>query len=211
MDLATVLKTRAEDRDFDWEERFFKALSESKLHVLAAEPQTGPDGWPYLLTSTATGATDSAQQILHWLSDKGIGLVVNPEQEYPDFVFNWGMLWHFKETGRFVLNQAEVTSVGVVEIADKSKLISGPPTEKYLPKYVRQILRDFFRDQGLLQVKICMISQDGKNYDIGFSLESLGNPEQKEHQGIAEAISWFLPPHYSILIVSERNLPFENL
>lgn len=212
MDLATVLKTKPENRDFDWEERFFKAVTEAKLHVLAAEPQTGPDGWPYLLTSNAEGATDSAQQILHWLSDKGIGLVVNPEQEYPDYVFNWGMIWHFKETGRFVLPQDQMAPLdGKVEIQDKSKMIAGPPTEKYLPKYVRQILKDFFRDQGLLQVKIAVLSQDGKHYDLGFSLESLGNPPENEHQGIAEAISWFLPPHYSILLISERNLPFQPL
>jgi hypothetical protein len=35
----------------------------------------------------------------------------------------------------------------------------------------------------------------------------LGNPPTKEHQGIAEAISWFLPPHYSIVLISETGLP----
>ena len=76
---------------------------------------------------------------------------------------------------------------------------------------MRKILRDFFRDQGLLAVKILMMSQDGKNFDLAISLESLGNPPEKEHQGIAEAISWFLPPHYSLLIVSEKGLPSYDL
>ena len=76
-----------------------------------------------------------------------------------------------------------------------------------MPKYVRRILKDFFMDQGLLNVKVLMISTDNKFFDFAISLESLGNPPQAEHEGIAEAISWFLPPHYSILLISEKNLP----
>jgi hypothetical protein len=55
--------------------------------------------------------------------------------------------------------------------------------------------------------RILVMSTDRKHYDLAFSLESLGNPPTKEHQGIAEAITWFLPPHYSVVLVSEKDLP----
>ena len=29
----------------------------------------------------------------------------------------------------------------------------------------------------------------------------------EEHAGVAEAIAWFLPPHYSVVLVSETGLP----
>jgi hypothetical protein len=54
---------------------------------------------------------------------------------------------------------------------------------------VRNILKEFFRDQGVFAPKILVMSSDRVNYDLVFSLESLGNPPVKEHQGIAEAIS----------------------
>jgi len=86
-------------------------------------------------------------------------------------------------------------------------LHAGPPSPQYLPQYVRNILKEFFRDQGVLMPKILVMSADRKHYDLAISLESLGNPPEKEHQGIAEALSWFLPPHYSIVLVSEKGLP----
>lgn len=206
MSLQEIIKVPDEQRDVQWEYRFFDALAASSLHVVSGEPQQGPDGWPYLLVETREDATEPAPKIIHWLALRGIGLVVNPTRAYPDFVFNYGMLWHFKETGLFVRPQAEVPA-GTVEIGTGQGLHAGPPTQEYLPDYVRTILREFFRDQGLHSVKMLVMSQDRKHYDLAISLESLGNPPPAEHQGVAEAIGWFLPTHYSLVLVSESGLP----
>lgn len=206
MDLQQLTQVPDDQRDFQWEERFFAAFVHDKVSVLSPDPQTGPDGWPYLLTETGTGGTEPVAKILRWLSTKGIGLVVNPGKSYPDYVFNFGMLWHFKETGLFTRPPAEVPA-GTVAIEAGQGLLAGEPTKEFLPDYVRSILREFFRDQSLLAVRILVISQDRKHYDLAFSLESLGSPPEKEHQGILEAIGWFLPPHYSLLLVGEKGLP----
>lgn len=206
MTLTDLLNVPDESRDLHWENQFFDALLVSKVKVLSPDPQQGPDGFPYLLVQTAEDATEPTPKVLNWLAMKGIGLVVNPTKSYPDFVFHYGMVWHFKETGLFVRPQAEVPP-GTVEIQEGQGLHAGPPTPQYLPDYVRSILREFFRDQGLLDVKILVMSQDRKHYDLAVSLESLGNPPAHEHQGIAEAISWFLPGHYSLVLVSEKGLP----
>lgn len=230
VDLKNHLLTKDEDRDFNWDERFFKLFSECDLEILSPDPQIGPDHWPYLMTETVTdsdlgplGATtkdlklqkkqaDSSQKVLRWLSEKGIGLVVNPQrQPYPDFVFSYGMIWYFRETG-FFMNPPNKNLDRSTEIPAHSKLHTGSPTAQYLPKYVREILKNFFRDQGVLSPKILMISTDQVNYDLAFSIESLGNPPASEHKQIAEALAWFLPTHYSIAVVSEDGLPkFENL
>ncbi|MGZ3771763.1 MAG: hypothetical protein ACXVCA_14500, partial [Bdellovibrio sp.] len=174
--------------------------------LLHDAPQKGPDGWPYLLVETSADATEPANKVMQWLALKGVGLVVNPLKGYPDYVFTYGMLWHFKETGLFYRPAAEAP-VGTMEIAEGGKLHAGAPAPHYLPQYVRNILKEFFRDQGVHNPRILVMSSDRKHYDLAFSLESLGNPAVKEHQGIAEAISWFLPPHYSVVLVSEKGLP----
>ena len=211
MDIIELTKVADEKRDPQWEGDFFMQLSQSNLKLMSQDPQVGPDGWPYLMTETAADATEPAQNILQWLATRGMGLVVNPNKEYPDYVFSYGMVWHFKETGLFYRAKPEVSN-GSFELRDGAKLHAGEPTPQYLPQYVRNILKEFFRDQGVFAPKILVISADRVNYDLAFSLESLGNPPVKEHQGIAEAISWFLPPHYSIVLVSENGLPpFVNL
>lgn len=228
--LAAHLQINEDERNQAWEEKFFKLLTESNLQILAEDPQTGPDGWPYLIcdiaTTVATTQTqskqakvDSAQKILHWLSSRGIGLVINSKKlPYPEYVFTFGMIWSFRETGFFIKYQGERTKNSLNKeamqqqaskqfvIEQNSPLKVGAPTVEYLPPYVRAIVKNFLRDQGVFDARILMISVDGENYDLCFSLESLGSPPLAEHEGILEALSWFLPPHYAIALVSESSL-----
>ena len=213
--LEQHLQTKEESRGQDWDEKFFKLFSECDVAFLSEDPQQGPDGWPYLLVETGTntdGRSDSAQKVLNWLSTRGIGLVVNPRKTpYPDYVFSYGMVWSFRETGYFIKFENNSLDKNFV-IDPASSITTGPASAQYLPAYVRGVLKDFFRDQSVFDPKILMVSVDGKHYDLCFSLESLGLPPEAEHEGILEAISWFLPPHYSIAIVSENGLPtFEPL
>ena len=121
------------------------------------------------------------------------------------------MVWSFRETGYFIKYNS--MSEDKQFIIDKNSAIkTGPPSKEYLPEYVRNIIKDFFRDQSLFDARILMISTDGNTYDLCFSLESLNSPPESEHDGILEALSWFLPPHYSLAVVSEKNIPgFESL
>ncbi len=204
--LIELTNTPESERTPEWEVKFFQTLTQSNLELLTADPQQGPDGWPYLLARTAEGATEPAQKMIQWLALKGMGLVVNAQKDYPDYVFSYGMLWSFKETG-FFFKDMEPEKEGVVEFDLNSIKHAGTPTPQYLPDYVRSILREFFRDQGVLAPKILVISQDKIKYELAFSLESLGNPPENEHAGVAEAIGWFLPPHYTLLLVSEKGMP----
>ncbi len=218
MTISELLKTPEQNRDFSWDEKFFKCFSEQQVRLLSQDPQQGPDGWPYIIcetlnandgAETADDQIESTQKLFHWLAGRGIGLVVNPKrQPYPDYVFSYGMIWNFRETGYFIQPNLVQKNAENSEVDyQNKKLFTGSPTEAYLPLPVRKVLKDFFRDQAVLDPKVLMISTDEKNYDFCVSLESIGNPPVSEHSGVAEAISWFLPTHYSIVLVSEAGLP----
>lgn len=209
--MEQLLSQPEQNRGLDWEDRFLLELTESKLQVVSSDPITGPDGWPYLVTRLSAEGTEPAQKILQWLSLRGMGLLVfGPDlgKEEPEFLLTYGMIWNFRETGVFLSrNQNNLPSSGAVQFSLSQLVHAGTPTEKYLPGYVRQILREFFLDQGILRPKILLVSQDRKHYDLAISLDSLGNPPQNEHASIAEAISWFLPSHYSIILIAESGMP----
>lgn len=206
MNLIELSATPDNKRDDQWENQFLKALTEGKVNLLSENPIEGPDGWPYLLAEVGAEATESVQNILNWAATRGVGLVINPTKEYPDYVLSYGMIWSFRQTGWFFRKDLEVPQ-GKTEF-DASKIVhAGTPTEEYLPGFARKILREFLVDQGVIAPKILMVSQDRSHYDLAFSLESLRNPPAEEWEGVAEAIGWFLPPHYSILLVSEKGLP----
>lgn len=208
--LTNLAHSTDNQRDTHWEDRFLHALAGSSVQVLSPDPQTGPDGWPYLMVNTDTmssdaPATEPVQAILQWLATRGMGMAVNPQKSMPDYVLTYGMIWSFRETGKFIrrgLNFDE-DFVGEIKI--------GSPTSEFLPVYVRAILREFFRDQGILEPRITVATNQGRAHLI-FSLDSLRNPPAHEHAGIAEAIGWFLPTHYVVRFATEESLPhFEPL
>lgn len=204
--LESLLQTPDANRDQAWEENFLQSLGSAHFRILSPDPQNGPDGWPYLMVELTTDSNaEPALKVLHWLSEKGIGLVINPQKEYPDYILTYGMVWSFRETGRFLQPAPELAQRS--EISKASIKHAGTPAPQYLPDYVRNIFRDFFRDQGVLSPRILVLSFDGTNYELAFSLESLGNPPESEYDGVAEALSWFLPAHYSILLLSENDMP----
>jgi hypothetical protein len=213
MVLQELVNIPESNRDTSWENSFFQALSQADLSLVNPDPQYGPDGWPYLFAKTDTKEnSESSQKILRWLSERGLGLVLNPDKALPDFVLSYGMIWNFRETGYFYLPKSTTPNQESIQFSNKEIKLSGQPSTTFLPVYVRKIVKEFFQQQGVLAPKILMVSFDGTNFDLAFSLESLGNPPTSEHEGICEAISWFLPTHYSILLTSESNLPlFEVL
>lgn len=206
-----LLSQPADQRDSDWETMVLRDFPKQNVAVLHPDPKPGPDGWPYLWIETGPDADEPVMKILDWLSTRGIGLALNPEKETPDFVFTYGMIWNFRLRGSF-LSAAPERKGGEFILQPGSQVLTGAPSETFLPKYARAVIKQFFLDQGVYAPKILLVSEDKKNFDLCFSFESLGQPLSGEHMGIAEAISWFLPSHYSVAIVSEKAVPgFEPL
>ncbi|MEZ4871792.1 MAG: hypothetical protein R2827_06000 [Bdellovibrionales bacterium] len=194
-------------RNDDWEHHFLNALVQGNVDLDSDQPQPGPDGWPYMLVKTTPKAEEPTRNLLHWLSENGVGLVVNAHKEMPDYVFSYGMIWNFRENGHFLSPNKEDNGLDSVVFEEGEKVHAGDASESYLPKYVRNVFRQFFQQQGIENPKILVISRDQKNYELMISLDSVGNPPKEEHQGILEALSWFLPLNYSLILAPEQGLP----
>lgn len=201
-----LLKISQPKRDHAWEQNFARVLPYGKFTLLFEDAKPGPDGWPYLFVKSDPEGTEYGAQLLNWLSTRGIGLAINPEQSMPDFVLSYGMTWNFKERGSIVTEEkGSRPQTTRLEFKQGDQVLVGQPTEAYLPGYVRKILKQFLMDQGVLAPKIAVIqNKDQTQSDLAFSLESLGGPTADEHAGIAEALAWFLPAHYSVALVSEK-------
>lgn len=211
LDLRHITSQPPAFRDSEWEGAFFEALIEGVVHVEAPTAQAFSDGWPYLYVRTEAGAGEPVRRIIDWLTERGVGLLINGYKDVPDYVFTYGMLWNFRETGRFLTPNKHIPTGGF-ELQPGQKIWTLEPQEKNLPMYVRKILLQFFEDQDILEPKINMVSVDQEHYDFCISLESLSNPPTHEHAGIAEALAWFFPAHYSIALVSEKLIPnFQRL
>jgi hypothetical protein len=201
--IPTLLKVKLQDRDPDWEVQFLSALCHERMSLVQDQPVQGPDSWPYMMLRT--GGDEPMMNLVRWASTRGIGFVVNPDQAMPDYVLTYGMIWNCRERGEFLTPAPEKSSELIIR--DGEQLFAGPPSTTYLPEDVRQVLRDFLKRQRVSAPRVLMLSRDEKDWDLAFSIESLNSPPATEHAGIAEAVSWFLPAHYSVALVSERVVP----
>jgi hypothetical protein len=208
--ISDLLKISDNQRDQKWEDQFLTAFTQSNIQLLTEEPQMGPDSWPYMIVQTSQTSDESAQKLLQWVSTRGIGIVINPHKTFPDFVLTYGMIWHFRETGYFIRRNLtkNINSTESSVQLDLSQANFADPTPEILPDYARKILKEFFIQQNILRPKISTAFWHDNNFDLVISLESIGNPPEADHPDIAEALSWFLPPHYSILFLSEKQLPY---
>ena len=224
--LIRLLATDHDDRDQSWESSFLLELPLTSVRIANPEPQAGPDHWPYLLVET--GGLESSQSansplaheplanILHWLSERGIGLALNTMKPLPDYIFTYGMIWNFREHGEFISSSeadvrpemvgAEKPTNARFEIQNGQQVWVGPPSEAFLPNYARAIIKQFLIDQGAFAPKVLMVSTDQKHYDLCFSIESLKSPPAHEHANIVEALAWFVPAHYAVSLLSEKTV-----
>lgn len=205
-DLDQLLNQPEASRDEAWERDFLLGVVQAKVELTQNQPQQGPDGWPYMLLKTGPQAEEPFTQIVQWAAPKGIGLAINTHKMLPDYIFTYGMVWNFVETGQFT-SLTTPPSEGEVTLKEDEQVILGEPSEKYLPKYARQILKQFLAAQGFEKPRIVvMSSRDYKAVDLVFSIESLNNLKQTEHRILSEAIGWFLPLHYSLIFAQEQSL-----
>jgi hypothetical protein len=207
LDLYQLISQPESYRDDEWERAFLESIREAEVEFISEEPQNGPDGWPYLYVKTSATGHEPISRVIGWLSERGIGLAINPHKMMPDYIFTYGMIWHFRETGQFILHR-DTNPEDKVTYKKEEKWLFGAPTEAYLPKYVRRVMREFFAAQKLTDVQILVAtSEDFKQTDFLFSTESLGHPPASDQRRLAETISWFLPTHYSIVLASQEQLP----
>ncbi len=109
MDFEKLMQQPESARNDQWEREFLDAILSMKVEVQkGGDPLTGPDGWPYLSVRTGRG-DEPVEKVVRWLAGRGIGMVVNAFKMAPDYVFTYGMLWNFIESGRFARsNRPEV-------------------------------------------------------------------------------------------------------
>ncbi len=208
-ELWNWLEVSDEQRHENWERQSLTLLPSAQLQVLTSEPIEGPDSWPYLYVRVSKEPAEPAIKVIEWLKNRGIGLVIDHKegQDYPDLVLSWGQVWWLSHRGLWPAVEASEPNSQKQVIEWSSMHTIGQAHPDIWPPWARGILREFLSQQGVPQGKVLAYSRTGEDLELAFSLESLGLPPESEHQGILEAISWFLPPHFTLALLSEKDAP----
>jgi hypothetical protein len=209
MDFETLIQQPESRRDDRWEQDFLNQFANLKVQVESEDVKQGPDGWPYLFVRThGEQTTESVTSVMSWLAGRGIGMAVNAHKMLPDYIFPYGMVWNFVETGRFLQPPPASAPAGPVDYSNTKGLLMGPPSDQYLPPYVRAVIREFLQSKSFTQPKTLVISTaDYAQVDLLLSTDSLAGLQPDKHQELAESVAWFLPMHYTLVLGQEKGFP----
>ncbi len=205
MDFRQLIQLPESKRDEAWEKRFLQTFAQEKVGIVDdGRPVNGPDGLPYLRVKTE--GEEPVEKVARWLAGRGIGMVVNAHKMIPDYVFTYGMLWNFAETGSFLHPQPTPARADEELIVPEGAMI-GAPSDSYLPPYVRSVLREFLAAQGIHDPQVVVITD--KTYtqtDLVFNQQALGDLTPQDQGSLAQILSWFVPMHYNLAFAPEGSL-----
>jgi hypothetical protein len=209
--LNKLFQTPRTERGAEWKQRLFANVADAALRCANPQIIKGPDDFPYfILFPPDPYQPFQAYTIRHmiddFLLDSGYGVVINPKGNQADWVFSYGDLVNFHINGEFYSNST-TPQIEDKEILEKDeKILISQPSEKYLPKKARSVIRDFLKSMGIEKPQVMLVTRTINEIpvqELAFNLQASQFATAKHFDFTIEHLSWFLPKHYIILTFPE--------
>lgn len=211
--LNALLEIPFEQRDQTWVNTFLDSIAEANLKIGQPEVVIASDGFPYVqLQSVHTDENFQAFVInkqLPTLLMQGFGVVINPQNTQPDWVFSYGDIVNYEINDSFYTEESIFShNKENVAIGSDEKILIGQPSDAILPKYLRNQLREFLKHAGIETPKAMLIARNAEDeanvkQDLVFNFTPHQFTTEEQFQQVGGTIAWFLPKHYSFLFVDE--------
>lgn len=211
--INALVQTPFEQRDAAWVDSFLTAIDQANLKLGNPEVIIANDGFPYIQLQTVD-ANESFHAFvinkqLPSILMQGFGIVINAQNERPDWVFSYGDICNYELNDSFYTDDSifSVNKENVV-IGQDEKILIGQPSDAILPKYLKNQIREFLLHAGIKSPKSMLIARNFEDendakQDLVFNFTPAQFPNEKAFQEVANTVAWFLPKHYSILFIDE--------
>ncbi len=214
--IDSLFRVPFENRDAAWRAQFFSNVAEASFRCGEPQVMRGPDGFDYFTLYIPEPGKPFQCFVLRQMKDDfllqhGLGVVINPQPERPQWVFSYGDIVGLHRWNGFIPpDQAPSPPTGHSKevITKEEKVIIGSPSDDFLPQETRQVIKKFLQDHGLKEPRILLMQRDSKSAgkpELVFALdaEELGGKEQLKQ--IFERLSWFLPRTFPFAAMSGKD------
>lgn len=134
-----------------------------------------------------------------------------------EWVFTYGDIVNLHLNNEFYTETDQVEIENVETIRKDEKVLVAQPSESYLPRQARNVIKKFLQNNGVQQPQIMMISRKKAGaviQELAFNLFAEDFSSHDDLNDLMQELSWFLPRHYIILSVprsSNLAAHFEDL
>ena len=200
--LAQLLSQPQDARTAEWLGSLQDVVLEASL--AARDPQViqGPDGFPYFALDLPPEAKEftafCVAHILEHCTDRGFGIVLEPNRTPPGWVFTYGTLWSLRARGRFLWDdtpsgvQTETLAAG-----EERQVLVGAPDETLVPPWARATLRRYLQACGVEtpMFSLVMDSTREPTQNLVFNVEPTAFAERGHFDAFMQRLT-YLPVLY---------------
>jgi hypothetical protein len=207
-------------RDDAWRAAFYDAVVDASMATSATQLMEGPDGFPYFVLKLPEAGQPftpfCVSHILEHCTDRGYGIVVEPQPAGPQWVFTYGDLFSLRAYGTFAGDPADRDgAAGAPERASTTEVVPketpvmvGAPSEAMLPKWSRGVLAGFItRNTPVKEPRVLVMvnasSPPGRH--LVFNVHPEDFPKAETFRAILRAFGWFMPPGRSVVGLSRES------
>lgn len=211
--INALIETPISQRDQQWIANFLDNIADANLKLGAPEVVIASDGFPYVQLETVTSNENFQAFViskqLPTLLLQGFGIVVNAQNEQPDWIFTYGDIANFELNDSFYTDDSIFSKNREnVVIGSDEKVMIGQPSDAILPKYVRKQLREFLQHAGVKTPKTMLIARNFEDetqvkQDLVFNFTPAQFANEQDFHQVGNTITWFLPRHYSVLFIDD--------
>lgn len=210
-----LLKKPTEQRDEAWSEKFLANIGLASFRCGDPQVITGPDGYPYFQLFLPEPKKEFECFVIRnmtkdLLLDGGLGVVINPGEYDADWVLSYGDILNYHLNQEFVTIDDQLFSKpsDPQTFEEGEEVHVGQPSENLLPREVRKLLAELFRNNGVDNAKILLLlrTYDGgasTSHDIAFNVTPADFSSEELYEEVMETIRWYLPRHYSYMSIDE--------
>jgi hypothetical protein len=201
------------ERDDHWQERFCEQVQTASYACGDPQTFTGPDGFPYFVLKTPEAQKPFESFCIRnmkddFLLERGLGVVINPKEDSVDWVFSYGDIVNLHLNKEFYTKPDNIEIQNVETLQKDEKVLLAQPSETYLPRQARQVLRSFLEFTGIKKPGILMLCRtlEGQTIrELAFNIFPEDFSSTEELNARLKQISWFLPRHYIVLALSKNS------
>ncbi len=220
--MDNLFQVPQQERDEAWQKIFCEEVQTASFACGNPQVISGPDGFPYFVLKIPEPNTPFESFCIRnmkddFLLERGLGVVINPTAHSADWVFSYGDIVNLHLNKEFFTKTDDIHLQNKETLQQDEKVLIAQPSESYLPRSARRVLRAFLEGTGIQEPKILMLCRTIEGQvvqELAFNVypEDFSSTEQLNYR--LQQISWFLPRHYIVLSLSKKSVPasgFDNL
>ena len=160
--MVDLFAVPADQRDEIWQQTFYENVQTASFACGNPQIFNGPDGFPYFVLTTPEPHKPFESFCIRnmkddFILDKGFGVAINPSESSVDWVFSYGDIVNLHLNNEFYSKKASIEIQNVEIIQKEEKVLIAQPSESYLPRQTRQVLKSFLQSIGVKRPKLMMV------------------------------------------------------